>query len=82
MKIKSLRRYFRTNPGSLLILTFQVLLVIATILLTIGNSGAANQIALYAFLAVVVGIAIQFVLLSWADKKGNRANNVSDPSPP
>ncbi len=78
-KLKSLKRYFRENPGSFLILAFQVLLITAVVLLMIGNSSAANQMAVYAFFALFVGVTIEVADFILEGRKHHRAVISSDP---
>ncbi len=79
MKLSRLRNYFRANPGALFIIAFQVLLVSAAVLLVSGNSSAANEAAIYAFYALVIGIAIQVGVVVREERKRARADSGSTP---
>jgi hypothetical protein len=56
------KKYFRENPGTIFIAAFQVLLVVVAILLVQRFSDLAGMIAVYAFEALVAGVAIQVVI--------------------
>ncbi len=75
MKLGRLKKYFRANPGTLFILAFQVLLVAAAVLLVVGNSSTANEVAIYSFYAVVAGVAIQIGVSVWEERKRTRTGN-------
>ena len=53
--------YLKKNPGALLIISFQIMLVTCAILIASGNETAANELAIYAFYALVIGVILQFV---------------------
>ncbi len=75
MKLKQLRGYFRANPGTLFIVAFQVLLMTAAVLLVLGNSPVANEVAVYAFYAVVIGVVLQIVIVVREERKRTRADS-------
>lgn len=52
-------RYFRENWGAPFVLAFILLLATAALILSAGNSGSANDVAVYAFCALVLGVALQ-----------------------
>lgn len=60
--VSVLKRYFRENPGALSIIQFQVLLVACACLLIQGNSAMANEIAVYAYYLLAIGVVSQLVL--------------------
>lgn len=60
LKIK-LRLYVRENWGSPFIVGFIVLLLTAAVLLSAGSSYWAEQVAIYAYYALVAGVALQIV---------------------
>ncbi len=64
-----LKKYFRENPGTLFILAFQILLASAAALLVEGNSALANEFAVYAFYALVIGVAIQVLVVVTGERK-------------
>jgi len=54
-------RYLKENPGAPSIILFQVMLITCAVLMAYGNEGAANELAIYAFYALVIGLVLQFV---------------------
>lgn len=52
-------KFFRQNPGLGFVVAFQVLLVAAAVSLVSRATQLANDMAVYAFYALVIGIAIQ-----------------------
>jgi len=60
--LRSAKKYFRGNPGTMFIAAFQILLVVVAILLVQGYSDLAGIIAVYAFEALVAGVIIQVVI--------------------
>jgi len=60
LKIKGKRlNYFKENWGALFIITFMMLLIIAATYLSIGNESYANDLAVYAYYALVLGVLLQ-----------------------
>ena len=55
---KKISRYLRKNPATAFILAFQALLLVAAAELIEGNLGGANAVGVYAFVALVVGVAL------------------------
>lgn len=74
MKFGRLKNYFRSNPGTIFILGFQVLLVSAAVFLVTGSSSAADQLAIYAFYALIIGIAIQIGVAIREERKRTRTD--------
>jgi hypothetical protein len=54
-------RYLVQNPGALFIIAFQVMLIYTAILLSIGASNLANEIAVRAYYSLVIGVILQLV---------------------
>lgn len=54
-------RYFRENLGAPFIIVFQGLLLVCAGLLVQGNAGLANELAVYAYYLLVVGVVLQLV---------------------
>jgi len=52
--------YFRRNWGAVFIVGFQLLLVVCAVLLVQGHEYAANELAVYAFYSLVLGVFLQF----------------------
>ena len=57
------KRFFRENPGAVLVLGFQVVLVICAVLLVLGGSFLAESIAVVAYFLLVLGVVLQLVCL-------------------
>lgn len=56
-----IRRYLRENPGAPFIVAFQMLLLVCAGLLISGSSGIANEVAVWAYYSLVVGLVLQLV---------------------
>lgn len=54
-------RYLKENPGTPFIVAFQVMLIICAVLLAYDQEAMANNIAIYAFYSLVVGVILQFI---------------------
>lgn len=69
--VRRLKTYFRENPGAFFIVQFQILLVACACLLVQGNSAAANEVAVYGYYLLVIGLVLQVVAFarSGKDKK-------------
>ncbi len=52
--------------------------MLAAVLLVSGNSSAANEAAIYAFYALVIGIAIQVGVVVREERKRTRADSDGD----
>lgn len=52
-------KYFRKNLGAPFIISFQALLLVCAGLLIHGNSGLANEVAVYAYYLLVIGVVLQ-----------------------
>ena len=81
-RLNQLKDYFRSNPGAPFILAFMVLLLSAAALLTAGRQREADNVANYAFYALVVGIVIQIGVAVREERRHShrRDNSPSDPS--
>ncbi|MFQ6127107.1 MAG: hypothetical protein ACE5R6_21230 [Candidatus Heimdallarchaeota archaeon] len=55
------RRLKKKNLGAPFVIGFQMLLLVCAGLLTQGDSGLANEIAVYAYYLLVVGVVLQLV---------------------
>ena len=78
-RLQWLKQYFKTNPGALFIVAFQILLVSAGVLLASGNSAAANEAANYAFYSLVIGVAMYAAQLIREERRRTRTGS-ADPS--
>ena len=54
-------REVRKNPGAPFIVAFIYLLLLASIYLALGNEGAANLLAEYAYYSLVIGVLLELV---------------------
>jgi hypothetical protein len=59
MELGKVKRYFLMNPGVLLIIVFQVLILTCASMLIVGNNALANYAAVSAYCFLVVGIIFQ-----------------------
>lgn len=57
--LPKVKRYFRENFGATFVIGFQVLLLVAAGLLAMGDSVLANDVAVYAYYLLVVGVVLQ-----------------------
>lgn len=55
------RKYLRANWGVPFVLGFIVLLVVAAVCLASGLEWLSNEVAVYAFYSLVVGVVLQLV---------------------
>lgn len=61
INITPILRYFRQNLGAPFVIIFQLLLLACAALLIRGNSTLANEVAIYAYYSLVLGVLLQFV---------------------
>jgi heme/copper-type cytochrome/quinol oxidase subunit 4 len=63
--------YTRENWGAPFIVGFMLLLMVAAVSLSIGVADVANEVAIYAYYALVVGVVLQLVcFLKYRKKDG------------
>jgi len=55
------KRYFRENLGAPFVIAFQVMLLLCAFLLIRGYSALANEVAVYAYYSLVVGVVLQLI---------------------
>ena len=60
MRLTKIKKYFFRNPGALFIIVFQVLILTCALLLAQGNS-LVNDVAVFAYCFLVVGVVLQAV---------------------
>jgi uncharacterized membrane protein YbhN (UPF0104 family) len=79
MKIKIKKKrldYFKENWGAPFIIAFMILLIIAAIYLSLGNEAYANEIAIYAYYALVIGVFLQLAsYIKYAKKEEKQKSN-------
>jgi heme/copper-type cytochrome/quinol oxidase subunit 4 len=62
--------YVRENWGAPFILAFIALLIVAAVSLAIGSSSLADDVAVYAYFSLVVGVVLQLVcFLKYGEKE-------------
>ena len=69
------KRYFRKNLGSPFIIGFQLLLLACAGLLIQGNTVMANEVAVYAYFLLVIGVVLQLIAYV---RHGNMTEEKSD----
>ena len=66
-----IKGYVRENWGAPFVLGFMLLLIVAAVSLSIGLADVANEVAVYAYYALVVGVILQLVsFLKYRKKDG------------
>jgi len=63
-------QYLRKNPATVFILAFEALLLSAAVELIEGNVGQPNAIGVYAFVALVIGVALHAISVIKGSKEG------------
>jgi len=70
--LAKMKGYFRENWGAPFIVGFMVLLIVAAGSLLVGLDFLANEVAVYAYYALVVGVVLQLVcFLKYGERGGN-----------
>ena len=67
---KKISTYLRKNPATAFILAFEALLLVAAVELIEGNVGGANAVGVYAFVALIVGVALHAITVIKGSKEG------------
>jgi len=75
IKFSRVETYFRENPGALFILFFQVLLLTCAFLVMGGASALAEEIAVYAYFTLVIGVVLQFFSYLFYSKERSKVNH-------
>jgi hypothetical protein len=65
------REYLRENWGAPFVLVFMGLLLTAAVCLVSGLEWWANEVAVYAYYSLVVGVVLQLVCFWKSDRKGS-----------
>jgi hypothetical protein len=66
--------YVRDNWGSPFIIIFMLLLVVAAVSLSMDVAGLANEVAVYAYYTLFIGIGLQLVcFIKWTRKSGKKS---------
>ena len=61
INISRIVRYFRQNFGAPFVIFFQLLLLVCVVLLIRGFPNLANEVAIYAYYSLVIGVVLQLV---------------------
>jgi heme/copper-type cytochrome/quinol oxidase subunit 4 len=69
--------YFRENWSAPFSIGFILLLVVAAVSLSMGFAILADEVAIYAYYALVVGVVLQLVCFLKYNKKSGEKNNGS-----
>jgi len=69
-----IKRYFRENWGAPFITGFMIILLVAVVSVATGSESLANELAIYAYYALVVGVVLQLVCFL----KHNKRNGQTD----
>ena len=67
---RKVSHYLRKNPATTFILAFEALLLSAAVELIEGNVGQPNAIGVYAFVALVIGVALHAISVIKGSKEG------------
>jgi len=70
----SVKRYFKENLGAPFIIGFQSLLLACGGLLALENPGLANDIAVYAYYLLVIGVVLQMISFARYEREDHRKN--------
>ena len=68
--------YFRENWGAPFVIAFMILLLTAAYYLSIGDEGFANELAVYAYYNLVIGVILQLVSYIRYERSISRGVNV------
>lgn len=69
-----IKRYSRENWGAQFITGFMIILLVAVVSVATGSESLANELAIYAYYALVVGVVLQLVCFL----KYNKRNGQTD----
>ncbi len=72
----NVRGYVRNNWGSPFIIVFMLLLISVGVTLSMGLYYQANDIAVYAFYALVIGVILQLLCFLKVPKKDREAETI------
>ncbi len=70
-----IKRYLKDNPGAPFIIGFQLLLLVCAGLLIHGNSVMVNEVGVYAYFLLVIGVVLQLIAYV---RHGNMMEEKSD----
>jgi len=75
VKAPRIKRYLKDNLWAPFIVSFQLLLLVSAGLLIQGNSVVANEVAVYAYFLLVIGVVLQLITYV---RHGNMMEKKSD----
>ena len=61
-----LKSYLKENWGAPFIIGFMILLILAAAYLSVGNEAFADELAVYAYYSLVIGVILQLISLKRA----------------
>ncbi len=68
--VRKFSLYLRKNPATSFILAFEALLLVAAVEMIDGNIAGANAVGVYAFVALVMGVALHAISVIKGSKEG------------
>ncbi len=68
--VRKFSLYLRKNPATSFILAFEALLLVAAVEMIDGNIAGANAVGVYAFVALVIGVALHAISVIKGSKEG------------
>ena len=60
-RVQKLLEYLKTNLGAPFIVAFMILLTTAAAYLAVGMESPANDVAIYAYYCLVIGVILQLI---------------------
>lgn len=70
--LPKIKGYLKDNPGVPFVVGFQVLLVVCVGLLIQGSPAMAEEVAIYAYFLLVIGVVLQLVVFVRRRKEPER----------
>jgi len=67
------KQYLRENWGAPFILAFMVMLMVCAGMLALGNEALANEVAVYAYYSLVVGVVLQLAVFIRDERRKGQA---------
>ena len=69
--LSRVKGYVRENWGAPFIVGFILLLLVAAVSLSTGVAGVANEVAVYAYYALIIGVILQLVCFIKCNRKSS-----------
>jgi len=70
------KQYLRENWGAPFIIAFMIMLMICACLIAFGKEALANEVAVYAYYSLVIGVVLQ--LITFIREEHKRPKNVNE----